>query len=55
MYDRLAGSLEKTESNIMENEYTFVPEINPISDELDNRMKIMQEGKERWQTLYELG
>jgi ribosomal protein S25 len=35
---------------------TFVPHINPISDELDNRMKITQEsGKERWQTLYELG
>lgn len=34
---------------------TFIPQINPISDELDNRMKMMQGYKERWQTLYELG
>lgn len=47
---------------------TFVPHINPISDELDNRMKMgfasgvdgngcgnFGAGKERWQTLYELG
>ncbi len=39
---------------------TFVPQINPISDELDNRMKLggldnRYTTKERWQTLYELG
>jgi len=34
---------------------TFQPAINPISDELDNRTKLTQGGKERWQTLYELG
>lgn len=38
---------------------TFVPQINPISDELDNRMKLGLDNhyttKERWQTLYELG
>ena len=44
-----------------------MPQINPISDELDNRMKMGLRcdddisscsglhGKERWQTLYELG
>ena len=43
---------------------TFIPQINPISDELDNRMKMgfrddttlgFGSHKERWQTLYELG
>ena len=47
--------LDKTEIRVPENEPTFVPQINPISDELDNRMKTANEGKERWLTLYELG
>ena len=34
---------------------TFQPAINPISDELDNRNKVMQGNKDRWQSLYELG
>lgn len=39
----------------MQSNNTFIPQINPISDELDNRTKITKEAKERWQTLYELG
>lgn len=67
VYQRLTQSVDK--NGVMpidsDNQYTFVPHINPISDELDNRMKMGVQGfsieesslggKERWQTLYELG
>lgn len=55
VFDRLLTQGDKLDLSSMDNAPTFIPQINPISDELDNRMKITQGGKERWQTLYELG
>ena len=43
------------DSKIVDQINTFVPQINPISDELDNRIKMTAESKDRWKTLYELG
>eukprot|EP00347_Sterkiella_histriomuscorum_P007643 403348130 len=65
VYDRLTQSVDRfAEYQIpSDQQHTFVPQINPISDELDNRMKMGLQNdsigygvhKERWQTLYELG
>ena len=56
VYDRLTQSVDRLESRSkVFDQPTFIPQINPISDELDNRMKVTEVGKERWQTLYELG
>lgn len=58
VYQRLTTSSSTADpynAHNIEYQETFIPCINPISDELDNRMKMMEGGKERWQTLYELG
>ena len=49
VYSRLTSSVDRLDvGRHAFEEPTFVPQINPISDELDNRVKVTETGKERW-------